>query len=182
MAIEYIWDAGKKEKEVFYAILSNNEKIDVIVTPTGSCFKEKGQTLDGDLTQIVLEEVAALLDQKNDPSLAGRAKSILASFGWNAPEDKQNYQVSREMKEKIKASFTEWCGEPDANQRYLLKELGLQYTSGTGRYGKIQAISNPKLSVPVSHTPKNKGSAGRSVAGDLVHYLLPAVLAMGYSG
>ncbi len=77
--------------------------------------------------------------------------------------------LSEEEKQKIRGAFIKWNGEPDKDQRQIMKHYELGFSSGK-KHGKIYWNKNEDLFVAVSKTPSDV-RAGRNIATNFINLI-----------
>ena len=174
----HINEYGNKN-ETYMKILLNQDKVEAIITPTGSCLKIDGAPLDKDLTELVLEEIEETIADSPESCQLSFDK-LRQALGYLPPtplnSSSTQERLPKDLVQKIKTAFREWKGKPNADQCWLMKQYGLEYISPTGgNYGRIREISNPHNGVPVANTPRSYFASGRAVARDLVRIVFPSM-------
>ena len=181
--IPYIQELKREDKATFYSIASGQDILQVVIAQNGGTILQNGQKADSDLAQIVIEELRELVNEETkDANQLEKALAVLKGLGVPTPEkyepaEENTPMLTREQKREIRIAFKEWKGYPNEKQKEILDTFGLAYAHVTKGYGRIYCTGNPNIEVSTSHTPRNKGSAARDIAGDIINRLLPQVYA-----
>jgi hypothetical protein len=173
----YIQQMGRNGDTTVYSIQLNIDRVEAMLSQS-PCMRVNGETLDRDLTSIVLDELVESMSAEADPSYVERVNEIFKAFGRKVigyRDSQLQRGLSSEARKEIKEAFRDWDGSPNPKQKEVMKRYGLEYAQGNGgNYGKIRETSNPGNSIPVANTPSAQ-SSGRNIGGDICRYIMPNV-------
>jgi len=132
---------------------------------------------------------------KDDPELLNRARDVYGAglleisskrghnadiareflevlYGGKIPrQERQEYRLAKEEKEKIKNAFSVgWHTNFNAVQREVLKEYNLGYGITRGNHIEVYSLENPSLRITTGLTPSDY-RVGIKFSGDLIHFI-----------
>jgi hypothetical protein len=166
----YIIYQGRIGDSERYTIQLDSDRVEALVSDNGACLRMDGEVVDNDLRTLIIEEMKAKIlgDAENLTDIMNR---ILGKLGSQVDIAEDEFVISSEARNEIKAVFNEWVGAPDKKQTKVLNKFGLEYVQGS-KHPRIQRKDDSNSFVTVSFSPSDGHRAGKNVGADIIKYLL----------